>query len=62
MRTVFEVIAIMIILFDVFMLSPFGMKYAFNRMDKGRPVYGWIFVMVSAIPFLIIAYCLGWIH
>ena len=61
MKTVLEVIAILIILCDVIMVTPLGARWMLKDFDNGAPVRGIIAVCVSAIPLLVIFSILGWI-
>lgn len=61
MKIVLEVIAILILLFDVIMVTPLGAKWMLKDFDNGAPVRGIIAVCVSAIPLLVIFSILGWI-
>lgn len=54
MTTVLTIIFILILAFDVFMATPFGMLWALKNLDEGKPCYGVIIVFVSAIPLMII--------
>ena len=61
MKTVLEVIAILIILFDVIMVTPLGARWMLKDFDNSAPVRGIIAVCVSAVPLLVILSILGWI-
>ena len=54
MTTILTIIFGMIVAFDIFMASPFGMIWTLKNLDAGKPCYGVIIVFVSAIPLLII--------
>ena len=54
MTTILTIIAVIIILFDVFMVTPFGAIWTFNCLDKGKPCYGIIIAFISSIPLMII--------
>lgn len=54
MTTILTIIFGMIIAFDVFMATPFGLAWTMKNMDEGKPCYGIIIVFASAIPLLII--------
>ncbi len=61
MKTALEVIAILVLLFDVIMVTPLGAKWMLKDFDNNAPVRGIIAVCVSAIPLLVILSILGWI-
>jgi len=54
MLIILRLIAIVIIAFDIFMVSPFGIFWMMDNMDEHKPCYGVIFMFVSAIPLIII--------
>ena len=54
MTTILTIIFGMIIAFDVFMATPFGLGWTMKSMDEGKPCYGVIIVFVSVIPLIII--------
>jgi len=61
MRIVLEIIAIIIILFDVIMVTPLGAWWMMKDFDEGRPVHGIIAMFVSAVPLMVIFSILGWV-
>lgn len=61
MKTILEVIAIIIILFDVVMVTPLGARWMLKDFNNSAPVRGIIAVCVSAIPLLVILSILEWI-
>ncbi len=61
MTTVLTIIFILILLFDIFMVTPFGAMWTMKNMDEGKPCYGIIAMFVSAIPLCIIGSILGFI-
>ncbi len=61
MRIVLEIIAILIILFDVIMVTPLGAWWMLKDFDNGTPVHGIIAVCVSVVPLMIILSILGWV-
>lgn len=61
MKIILEVIAILIILFDVIMVTPLGARWMLKDFDNGSPVRGIIIVCVNTVPLLIILSILSWI-
>ena len=54
MTTILTIIFGMIIAFDVFMVTPFGVIWTLKNKDEGKPCYGMIIVFVTLIPLLVI--------
>lgn len=50
-----------IILFDIFMATPFGMFWTMDCLDEGKPCYGIIIAFLSVIPLMLIGGFLGFI-
>ena len=48
-----------IILFDIFMVTPFGAMWTFKSLDEGKPCYGILIALGTSIPLMIIGYYLG---
>lgn len=61
MTTVLTIIFILILAFDVFMITPFGVMWALKNHDDGKPCYGMIALFISIIPLLVIGSILGFI-
>lgn len=59
MTTVLTIIFILILAFDLFMITPFGAHWTWKSLDEGKPCYGVIAVFVSAIPLVVIGGVLG---
>ena len=62
MKTFFTIIFLMTILFDFFMVTPFGVYWTMKNLDEGKPCYGIIIMFITAIPMMIIGSFLGYIH
>ena len=62
MKTFFTIIFLMTILFDIFMVTPFGVYWIMKNLDEGKPCYGIIIMFITAIPMMIIGSFLGYIH
>lgn len=54
MTTILTIIFGVIITFDVFMVTPFGVYWTMKNMDEGKPCYGVIIFFVTIIPLMII--------
>ncbi len=61
MTTVLTIIFILILVFDLFMVTPFGARRTLKHLDEGKPCYGMIALFVSIIPLLVIGAVLGFI-
>lgn len=61
MTIILTIIFILILAFDVFMVTPFGARRTLKHLDEGKPCYGMIALIVSAIPLLVIGALLGFI-
>lgn len=59
MRTILAIILWKILLFDIFMVTPFGMWWTLDNLDEGKPCYGILIMFFTAIPFMIIGFYLG---
>ena len=59
MKTFFTIIFFMNILFDLFMITPFGVYWTIKNLDEGKPCYGIIIMFVTAIPMMFIGCYLG---
>lgn len=55
MITVLKIIFVLIIAFDVFMVTPFGVYWTMKNLDDGDYCYGIIIMFVTAIPLMFIA-------
>lgn len=62
MKTFFTIIFFMNILFDLFMITPFGVCWIMKDLDERKPCYGIIIIFITAIPMTIIGSFLGYIH
>ena len=61
MTITLTIIFILILLFDIFMATPFGMAWTLKSLDEGKPCYGMIVMFLSIIPLLVIGSVLGFI-
>jgi len=59
MKTAMTIIFTVIVLFDLFMVTPFGAMWTFKNMDEGKPCYGALIALGTIIPAMIIGYYLG---
>ena len=59
MTTILKIIFILIIAFDFFMVTPFGVCWIMKNLDEGKCCYGIIITCVTTIPLMIIAETLG---
>lgn len=59
MRTAMTIIFVIIILFDIFMVTPFGAMWTFKNRDEGKPCYGVLITLGTIIPLMIIGCYLG---
>lgn len=59
MKTAMSIIFFAIVLFDIFMVTPFGAMWMFKDLDEGKPCYGIIIMFVTAIPLMFIGCYLG---
>lgn len=53
---------IVILLFDIYMVTPFGVFWTLKNLDEGKPCYGLLIMFVTAIPLMFIACGLGIIN
>lgn len=61
MTTALTIIFAMILLFDAFMVMPFGARRTLKHLEEGKPCYGMIALLLSIIPLLVIGSVLGFI-
>ena len=61
MTTVLTIIFVLILAFDVFMITPFGAGWTWKNLDEGKPCYGIIALFISVIPLMVIGCILGFI-
>ena len=61
MTTMLTIIFILILLFDLYMVTPFGARRTLKHFEKGEPCYGMIALFISIIPLLVIGGVLGFI-
>ena len=59
MKTAMTIIFTVIVLFDIFMITPFGAMWMFKNMDEGKPCYGVLIMFITAIPLMFIGGYLG---
>lgn len=59
MRTILAIILWKILLFDIFMVTPFGIWWTLDNLNEGKPCYGILIMFFTAIPFMIIGLYLG---
>ena len=62
MKSAMTIIFFAIVLFDLFMVTPFGAMWTFSNMDEGKPCYGVLIMFVTAIPLMFIGCYLGLIQ
>lgn len=53
-RTILTIIAFIIIGFDFFMATPFGVFWMMSNLDEGKPCYGILITFITAIPLVLI--------
>ena len=53
------IIFTVIVLFDIFMVTPFGAMWTFKNMDEGKPCYGTLIMFVTIVPLMFIGCYLG---
>ncbi len=59
MKTIMTIIFVVILLFDIFMATPFGVLWTLKNMDEGKPCYGILIAFGTAIPLMFIGCYLG---
>ena len=59
MKTILAIILWKILLFDIFMVTSFGIWWTLDSLDGGKPCYGILIMFLTAIPFMIIGLYLG---
>lgn len=59
MKIFLTVIFYAVVVFDCFMVTPFGALWMFKNMDEGKPVYGAIIAFLATPVALIIGSFLG---
>ena len=59
MKTAMTIIFIAIVLFDIFMVTPFGVMWTLKNMDDDKPCYGILITFVTIIPLMFIGCYLG---
>ena len=59
MTTILKIIFVLIIAFDFFMVTPFGVYWTMKNLDDGDYCYGVIIMFVTVIPLMIIGEVLG---
>ena len=59
MRTILTIIFLIIIGFDVFMVTPFGAFWMINNLEDHKPCYGIIIMLILTPIAMIIGCCLG---
>lgn len=59
MKTIMLVIFIIILLFDIFMVTPFGVMWTCKNLDDGKPCYGILIMFITVIPLMLIGCYLG---
>ncbi len=60
MENILTAIFYFIIIVDFFVASPFGLLWTMKLSDEGKPSYGGLFVVATAIPALILGKFLGY--
>lgn len=59
MKTAMTIIFFVIVLFDLFMITPFGVMWTFYNTEEGKPCYGVLIMAVTIIPLMLIGCYLG---
>lgn len=59
MKTAMLIIFSAIVLFDIFMVTPFGATWTFKNLHEGKPCYGLLIMFITAIPLVLIGCYLG---
>lgn len=59
MKTALLIIFLIILLFDIFMVTPFGVMWTIKNLDEGKPCYGILIMFITAIPLMLIGSYLG---
>ena len=59
MKTAMLIIFSAILLFDFFMVTPFGAMWTFKNLDEGKSCYGILIMFATAIPLMLIGCYLG---
>ena len=59
MKTIMTIIFTAIVLFDIFMATPFGAIWTFKNLDEGKPCYGILIMFGTSIPLMIVGCYLG---
>ena len=62
MTIILTIAFLLIVAFDLFMVTPFGVFWTMSNIDDGKPCYGIIIAFATAIPAVIIGAVLGIIH
>lgn len=59
MKTIMTIIFTAILLFDIFMVTPFGAMWMFKNLEEGKPCYGILITFGTIVPLMIIGCYLG---
>jgi len=59
MRTIFTIIFLIIIGFDIFMVTPFGAFWTISNLEDDKPCYGLIIMFIMTPIAMVIGGCLG---
>lgn len=59
MKTAMLIIFSAILLFDIFMVTPFGIMWTFKNREDGKPCYGILVMVITIIPLVLIGCYLG---
>lgn len=54
MKMILITVAVLIALIDALTVTPFGCEWNLSRMEDGKAALGFLFLMISAIPLMII--------
>lgn len=54
MKMILIAVAVLTALIDALTVTPFGCEWNLNRMENGEAALGFLFLMFSAVPLLII--------
>ena len=62
MKTTMLIIFYVIVLFDIFMVTPFGVMWTLKNLDEEKPCYGILIMFTTVIPLMFIGCYLGIIN
>lgn len=59
MKIIMLIIFSVIVLFDCFMVTPFGVMWTFKNLNENKPCYGILIMFGTIIPLMLIGCYLG---